>query len=168
MDKCYKLHNYIPRFKSKGVRGPTTNQVAHDPQKQSMSIRKFLLLEKCKKLLNLLYSQNANECFANTSTVDNSPKFHQSFSNLSCICLFVAHIQNFSHPTFSTLLTDHYSLLTNTKMSSKCSIPWVINTGANGHMVNYISFLTSITSIVTGFIKLLNGNQVPISHGGTI
>lgn len=42
--------------------------------------------------------------------------------------------------------------------------PWTIDTGATDHMVCSISYLTSITSIVSKSVRLLNGKFASVTH----
>ena len=46
--------------------------------------------------------------------------------------------------------------------------PWIIDTGATDHMVCSISFLTTITSIVTKQVRLPNGNLAAVTNIGTV
>jgi hypothetical protein len=46
--------------------------------------------------------------------------------------------------------------------------PWIIVTGATDHMVNSISFFTTITTIVSTSVTLPNGDFVKVTHIGTI
>ena len=46
--------------------------------------------------------------------------------------------------------------------------PWIIDTVATNHMVYSLSFLTTITSTVSKFVKLPNGQFASVTHVGTV
>jgi hypothetical protein len=48
------------------------------------------------------------------------------------------------------------------------STPWIIDTGATDHIINCPSLFTTITAVVSSFVKLPNGSVVPVTHIGTV
>ena len=45
---------------------------------------------------------------------------------------------------------------------------WVLDTGATDHIVHLVKLFTKITSLVSSFVQLPNGERVVITHIGTI
>ena len=45
---------------------------------------------------------------------------------------------------------------------------WVLDTGATNHIIHSITLFTKITSSISTFVQLPNGERVSIMHTGTI
>ena len=45
---------------------------------------------------------------------------------------------------------------------------WVLDTGATDHIVHSVDLFTKITSSITSFVQLPNGERVVVTHIGTI
>ena len=45
---------------------------------------------------------------------------------------------------------------------------WVINIGATDHIIHSISLFTNITSSISSFVHLPNGEKVLVTHIGTV
>jgi hypothetical protein len=72
-----------------------------------------------------------------------------------------------------TTLNPQYSVfssafLTKSPFFRSKSTPWIIDTGATDHMINCPSLFTTITAVVSSFVKLPNGSVVPVTHIGTV
>jgi hypothetical protein len=77
---------------------------------------------------------------------------------------------SFSH-FFS--LNPKYSVFSSTSIpkfppSTSKSTPWIIDTGATDHMINCPSLFTTITAVVSTYVKLPNGSVVSVTHIGTV
>jgi hypothetical protein len=73
----------------------------------------------------------------------------------------------------SSTLGDKHSVFSSNslfQLAIKNSIkyPWIIDTGATNHIVCSISFLTTITAIVSKQVRLPNGNSASVTHIGTV
>jgi hypothetical protein len=65
------------------------------------------------------------------------------------------------HSVFSA---SHIHIMNNPSHSNV----WIIDTGATDHMVSSISFLTTITAVVSKKVKLPNGSFAEVTHVGTV
>ena len=45
---------------------------------------------------------------------------------------------------------------------------WVLDTGATDHIVHFVKLFTKITSSISPFVQLPNGERVVVTHIGTI
>ncbi|KAF8414298.1 hypothetical protein HHK36_002300 [Tetracentron sinense] len=45
---------------------------------------------------------------------------------------------------------------------------WIVDTGATDHIIHSIDIFTSITKSLNTYVKLPNGNTVPVTHLGTV
>ena len=94
-------------------------------------------------------------------TVTVMPSVNQIQSVFTPTTLGNAHAANMFGISLSLSTSTH-------KVLNPLQIPWIIDTGATDHMVCNTSLLTTITSEVSYSVKLPNGNQVPVTHLGTV
>lgn len=109
------------------------------------------------------YKSNANEhtTLDTQSESHSENKFQPSVSTFSSACFTM----NLAHFVPNLHNSNHLFLLSHNPSCFNSLTPWIIDIGATNHMVNSASFLTSITSIVTTFVKFPNGNyQVLATH----
>jgi hypothetical protein len=80
------------------------------------------------------------------------------------------------HPSFclqtSVSGDKHYvfssDFLFQKAIQNSINFPWIIDAGATDHMVCSLSFLTTITSIVSRKVKLPNRSFAEVTHIGTV
>ncbi|KAF5445535.1 hypothetical protein F2P56_034581 [Juglans regia] len=151
VDKCYKLHGYPPghKFFSKSQSsGVFANQFslsnASEP-KEISDERVGLTRTQYQQLIALLQPRESSTAAPHSANQIQSIFNPSSPSNISGI--------PFCFSTYTHKLTD---------------TPWIIDTGAIDHMVCCTSFLTTITKQVSLSVKLLNGNQVLVTHTGNV
>jgi len=78
-------------------------------------------------------------------------------------------VANMSGTTFNRFRHSVFSSVSSFQTASKLvNHPWIIDTGATDHMICSISFFTTITSIISKFVKLPNGQFVSVTHIGTV
>jgi len=162
IERCYKLHGYPPGYKSNRDKktGSSANVVC-DSSIPSLPITS----EQCQQLLALIKSKCPDDASGSGPVTAFDNQYH----------LFSEMAGN-SHHSFcfqSSVLGDKHSVFSsasNFQMAIKNSVnyPWIIDTGATDHMVCSLSFLTTITLLVSKHVKLPNGNFAKVTHIGTV
>jgi hypothetical protein len=95
----------------------------------------------------------------------NSVNQDNIFSTMSGIHNFSSNSFDFSHSVFSVV---HSQIFQVASSHSHDHNQWIIETGATGHMVGSISFLTTITVVVSTQVKLPNGQFAAVTHIRTV
>ena len=111
--------------------------------------------EQYQQLLSLLNSHastfgNSNDAIATTNSVLSS-NFYASFQDFVCL--------NMQHSIFAKNPV-------NKKFFGKQT--WVLDIGATDHIVHSVKLITKITSSISSFVQLPNGERVVVTHIGTI
>jgi hypothetical protein len=89
----------------------------------------------------------------------------QILSTMSGIHNLSSNSFEFSHSIFSIVHFQSFQVASN---HSHDHNPWIIDTGAIAHMVGSISFLTTITIVVSTHVKLPNGQFVVVTYIGIV
>jgi hypothetical protein len=143
VEKCYKLNGYPPGYKfTKGKYASSANQVS-EPIMPQLSITS----EQCQQLLR---SKTTDDIQVPVATNDHQDHlFSEMADNASFyFSSFQTHNLEEKHLVFSSNSPFQLAI----KNSAK--YPWVIDTGAIDHIVCSVSFLTSITSVVSKQVQL--------------
>jgi hypothetical protein len=161
VEKCYKLHGYPPGYKfTRGKNISSANQVSDSDVPQLP-----LTSEQCQQLLTMLRSKcPADLSPANSVIPDNQDHLLSEMAG---------NITNQFSCFNSTNLGDKHSVFSSTSLfqtavKNAVRYPWIIDTGATDHMVCSISFLSTVTSIISKQVRLPNGNHVEVTHIGTV
>jgi transposase InsO family protein len=157
IEKCYKLHGYPPGYKfSKGRNASSINQVSESSMPQLP-----ITSEQCQQLLSLLRSKCPDDASsAQITTTDNQDHlFSEMAGNSLC---FQSSTSRDKHSVFSS------DSLFQSAIKNSVKYPWIIDTGATDHIVCSISFLTTITAIVSKQVRLPNGNSAAVTHIGNV
>ena len=93
---------------------------------------------------------NSNDVIATTNSAL-SGNFYASFQDSVCL--------NMQHSIFAKNLVN--------KIVFGKQI-WVLDTGAIDHIVHFVKLFTKITSSISPFVQLPNGERVVVTHIGTI
>jgi hypothetical protein len=173
VDKCYKLHGYPPGFnftKQPSSTGfadkPSAYSVLHSQEEITDNSSQPLLqlpftAEQCHQLLALIKPQ-AESSHASANQVGMLPTNQDHlFSKMTGIFAFTSVI----HSKYSVF---HSQFIKTNQFHNPKDSPWIIDTGATDHMVNSISFFTTITATVSTSVTLPNGELVSVTHMGTI
>jgi hypothetical protein len=120
--------------------------------------------DQCQQLLSLLQQQNfTHQAFANMAgSLHASSSTPASISSEVSGCVSSLTTLN---PQYSVFFS---AFLTKSPSFNSKSTPWIIDTGATDHMINCPSLFTTITAVVSSFVKLPNGSVVPVTHIGTV
>ena len=63
------------------------------------------------------------------------------------------------HTTFSSMKIENLTSASST---------WIIDTGATDHIIHSINLFSTITKVLNTFVKLPNGENVTVTHLGTV
>ena len=159
MEKCYKLVGFPPGYKQKGRIAKANQVMVDDDQGQFEIVHKNnpfpSTSEQYQQLLSLLNSHastsgNSNDAIA-TANSTISGNLCATFPDSVCL--------NMQHSIFATNLANKTIFGKQT---------WVLDTGATDHMVYSVKLFTKITSSISSFVQLPNGERVVVTHIGTI
>jgi len=175
------LHGYPPGFKSNKPK--VQFSLAHQVQgnhldskfqnsQNNQSIQSHLQAPslsftqtQCEQLLALLKPSNPDNHASALQVGSNSVNQDNIFSTMSGIHNFSSNSFDFSHSVFSVI---HSQIFQVASSHSHDHNPWIIDTSATDHMVGSISFLTTITIVVSTQVKLPNGQFAAVTHIGTV
>jgi len=165
IEKCYKLHGYPPGYKfTKGKPLPSSANLVHDSPLPQLPLSS----EQCQQLLTLLRSKCSDDASSSVNIPASAPTDNQDhlFSEMAgkshhSIC-FQSSLSRDKHSVFSS------DSLFKIAINNSVDHPWIIDTGATDHMVCSLSFLTTITSIVSKHVRLPNGQFAKVTHIGTV
>jgi hypothetical protein len=120
--------------------------------------------DQCQHLLSLLQQQNfTHQAFANMAgSLHASSSAPASTSSEVSGCVSSLTTLNPQYSVFSS------AFLTKSPSFHSKSSPWIIDTWATDHMIDCPSLFTTITAVVSSFVKLPNGSVVPVTHIGTV
>jgi hypothetical protein len=174
-DKCYWLHGFPPGFKfTKNLNKPSSSHSANNVQEFDLvsvtqpqqhdplqAVPQLTITPiQCQQLLSLLQQQFlVQQPFANMAgSIPTTPSAPASSSS--------SITGSFSH-FFS--INPKYSVFSSISIpkfppSTSKSTPWIIDTGATDLMINCPSLFTTITAVVSTYVKLPNGSVVPVTH----
>jgi hypothetical protein len=172
VDKCYKLHEFPPGYKTRG-KNPVANQTSLSNLGQITGVvtdefstsQLSQVQAQCEQLLALLNNKALNNPVGNASSSHHQAFVNTISSNLpnssmtgipfySSACSSSNFTPNLSHSVFSSHTTSHSNIKHNS---------WILDTGAIDQMVYSISCLSTITSTIQATVELPNGNMV-LSH----
>ncbi|XP_023900878.1 uncharacterized protein LOC112012717 [Quercus suber] len=158
MEKCYKLVGFPPGYKQKG-RVPIANQVTFDgeagqSEAASQSSSFPFTPEQCQQLLSMLSSHASS-----SNTQDAIHATNSALSGISCASFQDSINLNLKNSVF----TENPS-----NKTAHNAETWVLDTGATDHIIHSISLFTNITSSISSFVHLPNGEKVLVTHIGTV
>jgi transposase InsO family protein len=179
MDKCYKLHGFLPGYRTRGKVPAVANQTslsgfgsnAHVSSDEISPLQLSEVQAQCEQLLAFINSKNLTNTVpsiinshhqptANTASSSSFPSSSMTgIPFCASLCSNPAFTANLTHSVFSSHSTSHSTIKHNS---------WILDTGATDHMVHSLSCFTSITSIIQATVELPNGNLVPVTHIGTV
>ena len=158
-EKCYKLVGFPPGYKQKG-KLPMANQVMIDfDQSQNEAVHQnpnfSFTPEQYQQLISLLNTHPSNSGSSNEAIhIANSALSGISDTFLqNSMCLSMQHSIFAVNPSHKTTFSQD---------------TWVLDTGATDHIVHSVDLFTKITSSITSFVQLPNGERVVVTHIGTI
>jgi hypothetical protein len=156
IDKCYKIHGFPPGFKfTRGKSTSSANQVS-DYDVPQLPITN----EQYEQLVSMLKQQPPTEVSGSVNNVITQDHLFDMAGNHSFSSTYFS--LDIKHSVFCSSTSFDVA----SKISPKN--PWIIDTGATDHMVCSLSCLTSITSIVSKFVRLPNGKYASVTHIGTV
>ena len=161
VEKCYRVHGFPPGYKfTKGKNAfPSVHQVSGTNGSQLP-----ITYEQCQQLLSMLkpeipeHDASINQVSSFISKESETPMQGDGFTSAGQFSNFHSE-----HSVFASL-----SLPRQIQFSNHKKTHWVIDTGATDHMICCTSSFTSITSIVSKFVKLPNGQFASVTHIGTV
>ena len=110
--------------------------------------------EQCQQLLSMLNSHAST--FGTGDAIHSANSF---LSGISCasfpdsICLNLKNLVFIENPLNNTAYNEE---------------TWVLDTGDTDHIIHSISLFTKITSSISSFVHLPNGEKVLVTHIGTV
>jgi hypothetical protein len=169
VEKCYKLHGYPPGFKFTRTRTPqqavhSANQVQELEHPSSFTPPFSITQEQCQKLLALINPSASASDTASAHQVCVSPANQDHLFSKMTGNHFVNSVEflNIKHSVFYS----SHALKAASENFQHSS--WIIDTGATDHMVNSISYFTTISVVESRYVKLPNGQLALITHIGTV
>ena len=156
MEKCYKLVGFPPGYKQKG-KISVANQVifyGENGQFEAASSSFPFTAEQCQQLLSMLSSHASSSTSQDVVHAANS-----ALSGISCASFQDSICLNLKNSIFSENPSNKIAHNAET---------WVLDTGATDHIIHSISLFTSITSSLSSFVHLPNGEMVLVTHIGTV
>ena len=180
MDKCYKLHGFLPGFKFRN-NNHAANQVF---MLEEPSPHLPITQAQCQQLLAMLSSQaSLSSTSSQTSLSSAQPTLPSQITGIIAPA-FEASSSSTSHQApavtsqFMSGIFHTYSpyfipkhLVFSVQTPYKPSLfqnEWIVDTGATDHMVYSLSSFTSITSAIHSYIHLPNGQKVLATHIGSV
>jgi hypothetical protein len=168
VEKCYRIHGFPPGYKfNRGKNAsPSVNQVSglNTPQLP-------ITYEQCQQLINMFkptiseHDSSVNQVSLSTNKESEIPMQGESMTSAGdSSSITQLSTLDSKHSVFASSL----SLTQQSSLSNPTKILWIIDTDATNHMMCSISFFTSITSVVSKSIRLLNGQCASVTYIGTI
>ena len=159
MEKCYKLVGFPLGYKQQGRIAKANQIMVDDNQGQSEIVHQNNLFpftsKQYQQLLSLLNFHastygNSNDAIAtaNSAILGNLCASFQDF-----VCLNMQHSIFATNPANKTIFGKQ---------------TWVLDIGATVHIVHSVKLFTKITSSISSFVQLPNGERVFVTHIGTI
>jgi len=159
MEKCYRLHGFPPGFKfTKGKNEADTHSANQVSESESPSVTLPIIQEQIQQLFAMIKPRTEGVSSVNQV---GPPQNHLVRHMSGKIFTSVNHSQFSQHSVFSSISSFQVA-------SQLVNHPWIIDTGATDHMVCSISFLTTITSVISKSVKLPNGQFASVTHIGTV
>ncbi|XP_075652640.1 uncharacterized protein LOC142623058 [Castanea sativa] len=146
-EKCYKLVGFPPGYKQKG-KAPMANQISLEGD-QSQS----------EDLCNGNFPFTSRQCQQVISLVNT-----YAFASGSC----EGNVSNLFQESMSLSMQHSVFAVTPVNMTAFNGETWVLDTRATDHIIHSITLFTKITSSISTFVQLPNGEKVTIAHMGTI
>jgi len=161
VEKCYRLHGFLPGSKFTKNKGGGNSHLANHVQDSESSLSQLpITTEQCHQLLALLKPVSSD---SSAHQVGTSPHQDHLFSKLTGKLIpSLRHCLSNKHSVF---YFSHSFRIASTNTSKHS---WIIDTGATDHMVDYVHFLTTITTIVSSHVNLPNGQRALVTHIGTV
>jgi hypothetical protein len=147
-EKCYKLVGYPPGHKlhNKGrrpnIHARQSNVIVGEDFPKNQVDKMNLISNQYQKILQLLHEKQ--------NPADTHPPM-ANFTSLPSMSGITTCLSTYSHKSFDIN-----------------NVPWIIDTGATDHMICNTVFFTTVTATVSYNVKLPNGQEVPVTHIGTV
>jgi len=147
-DKCYRLHGFPPGFKfTKNLNKPSSSHSANNVQESDLvSVTQPQQHDPPHAVPQLTITHV--QCQQLLSLLQQQSLIQQPFANMAG-----------SIPTTPSAPAS---------ISTSKFTPWIIDTGATDHMINCPSLFTTITAVVSTYVKLPNSSIVPVTHIGAV
>ncbi|XP_023920081.1 uncharacterized protein LOC112031589 [Quercus suber] len=163
-EKCYKLVGFPPCYKQKG-KTPMANQISLEGDQSQSQFEDLcngnfpFSSEQCQQLISLLntHAFASGSCEGVHSA--NSTINLNLASGTSCNLFQENMYLSMQHSVFAVNPVN---------MTAFNGETWVLDTGATDHIIHSISLFTKITSSISTFVQLPNGEKVTVTHIGTI
>ena len=128
----------------------------------------ILTSKQCQQILNLLRTKAVDDVSC-AQTVSNDNQDHL-FSEMAG---YNSHSSCFQSSINTPTLEDKQTIFSSSShfqlaVKNAAKYPWIIDTGATDHIVCYVSFLTTITLIVSKKVRLPKGNSANVTHIGSV
>ncbi|XP_075658622.1 uncharacterized protein LOC142628397 [Castanea sativa] len=167
IDKCYKLHGFLPRFKFKNNKNASTHQVSSNFElvqgNQSNGVLDFasnLPTSQASVFTHDQYQQLLTLIGSCSTSQPTSGQASHVANAMTCTSNIVAgNFTNLKHSVFSAKIINRRAYNSNT---------WVIDTSASDHIVCSMKLMTSYTEISHTMVELPNGEVAIVTHIGTI
>ena len=161
MEKCYKLVGFPPSYKQKGRVAMANQVLVEDDQGNSgnsgvQQVNSFpFTSEQYQQLISMLSSHASTSGGANDA-------LHLANSALS------SNVCNAWSDFVSLDLHHSVFAVNHVNKTTYGNDVWILDTGATDHIVHSLSLFTHITSSISTFVQLPNGEKVTVTHIGTI
>jgi hypothetical protein len=161
VEKCYKLHGFLPGFKLTKGQSTAEHHSAHQVSDADSSTDALpIIQEQIQQLFALIKSNNPDVVSSVNQVTMPSNRLVANMSSNLFTCS--ASLHNYSHHSvFSSISTFQVA-------SRLVNQLWIIDTGATDHMVCSLSFFTTITTTTSKFVKLPNGQLASVTHICTV
>ena len=158
MEKCYKLVGFPPGYKQKSkvsmAKQVTLDGEPGQSEATSQSAYFPFTSEQCQQLLSMLSSHASS-----SGTNDAIRLANSALSGISCaffqnsVCLNLKNLVFTENPSNKIAYNEE---------------TWVLDTGATDHIIHSTSLFTKITSSISSFMHLPNGEKVLVTHIGIV
>lgn len=167
IEKCYKLHDYPPGFKTKQRSNTGSRTGGSDTANLSST------------MVNQISNQVTNSSSPEDHTAKsdaNVENFFQNLDNTRCTQLMNLLAQ---HITSTSMSVDHLNSSTSTCSASICcsvsidhlfssSSTWIVDSGASRHICTDISKFVPIHPIVKSNVLLPNHSSIPVYFSSVV
>ncbi|XP_075646331.1 uncharacterized protein LOC142617361 [Castanea sativa] len=152
IEKCYRIHGYPPGYKTKALANQVLSLDSVQESATATTSSPFpFTLEQCQKLLAMIGGSDAQ---TNPIAMAKNVSLNQASTSQS-----TPLAGNLKHSIFSAKLVNRTAFGNST---------WVMDTGASDHIICFVSFFQTYTTVANCVAVLPNGELAHVTHIGTV
>jgi hypothetical protein len=165
VDKCYKLHGYPPgyKFKNKMHFANQTSAIREDPHLPftQAPCQQLLAMLSSQASLNPSQPQMSNQmvCQSQDASSSTPPQAASAISQF---------MPGNASTNFHTMPKHSIFSVQNVNRTRFSHNTWILDTGATDHMIHSLCKFSSVTSSISTYIHLPNGEKALATHIGIV